>query len=94
MKVFAPAVNPFGPGFSYQKRSPFLKFLNWVPMIQANVGPTIPPLMGFSDSPAGNRSMSSTCLINHKWYLDEHKTILFGAEEVLIEMLCFHLLIL
>ena len=37
--------------FSYQKRSHFRKFRNWIPIIQANVGPTSPPCKGVSASP-------------------------------------------
>ena len=35
---------------SYQNRSHFLRFLNWMPMIHANVGPTSPPCKGVSES--------------------------------------------
>ena len=41
--------------FSYQKRSHFRKFLNWMPMIQAKVGPTRPPWRGVSARPPEKR---------------------------------------
>ena len=37
--------------FSYQNRSHFLKFRNWIPMMQAKVGPTRPPCSGVSARP-------------------------------------------
>lgn len=48
--------------FSYQKRSPRLKFKNWRAIMQAIVGPTAAPGSFFSDTPADQRSISSTCL--------------------------------
>ena len=44
-----------GLPFSYQKRSHFRKFLNWIPMIQAKVGPTRPPWRGVSARPPEKR---------------------------------------
>ena len=49
--------------FSYQCRSHFLSFWNWIPMIQANVGPTKAPCSGVSLKPPVKRSISSTL-----WY--------------------------
>ena len=49
--------------FSYQWRSHFLSFWNWIPMIQAKVGPTNAPCNGVSLKPPVNRSISSTL-----WY--------------------------
>ena len=36
---------------SYQNRSHLRRFLNWMPMTQAKVGPTRPPCSGVSASP-------------------------------------------
>ena len=36
---------------SYQNLSHFLKLRNWIPIIQANVGPTKPPCKGVSAKP-------------------------------------------
>ena len=47
---------------SYQKRSHRFNFLNWLAIKQANVGPTIPPFTGSSETPPLNRSMSETSL--------------------------------
>ena len=49
-----------GSEFSYQKRSHFLKFLNWIPIMQPNVGPKSPPWRGVSTKPPVNKSISST----------------------------------
>ena len=40
-----------GLPFSYQNLSHFLRFLNWIPIMQANVGPTRPPWRGVSAKP-------------------------------------------
>ena len=45
---------------SYQNRSHFFNFWNWIPMMQAKVGPTKAPCNGVSESPPVKRSMSST----------------------------------
>ena len=37
--------------FSYQNRSHFRRFRNWIPMMHANVGPTRPPWRGVSARP-------------------------------------------
>ena len=45
---------------SYQWRSHFFSFWNWIPMMQAKVGPTRAPWSGVSLRPPVKRSMSST----------------------------------
>ena len=45
---------------SYQNLSHFLAFWNWIPMMQANVGPTRAPFRGTSLRPPVKRSISST----------------------------------
>ena len=45
---------------SYQNRSHFFSFWNWIPITQAKVGPTRAPFRGTSLRPPVNRSMSST----------------------------------
>ena len=47
---------------SYQNRSHFFSFWNWMPMMQAKVGPTRAPCRGVSLRPPVKRSMSSTLL--------------------------------
>lgn len=48
--------------FSYQNRSPFRKLLNCCAIMQANTGPTSPPITGRSAKPPTNKSISSTLL--------------------------------
>ena len=62
-----PFVNPVPwNSFSYQNLSPFFKDWNCLAIMQANVGPTLPPTTWRSDRPPAYRSMSSGWL-ESKW---------------------------
>lgn len=58
--MYVPLVNEFrNPPFSYQNRSPILRFLKVDAIIQVNNGPIILPGAGSSETPADHKSISS-----------------------------------
>ena len=62
---------------SYQNLSHFLKFLNWIPMMQAKVGPTKPPCKGVSERPPENIQ----CLVFNRF--KQNNGFLFSICELL-----------